>query len=80
MKSENNCFKLRHGFSKIHRNDGIWQWKVGISYVLIYDPNGKRYQVSCETISGVRDWERAKYKGYDQITPSMINSWISNNE
>lgn len=84
MSSENgmpatrvhDVVKRRRGYGLIHRDDGVWQWKVGRTEVTIYSPSGKRLQASCQSVSGVDDWERARWKGYDQITPLMVKRWI----
>jgi mRNA-degrading endonuclease RelE of RelBE toxin-antitoxin system len=67
---------FRRGFRKIHHHSGVWQYKIGNQYVILYSPDNYRHLVSCETMSGRDDWERAGWKGYDQITPQMIVDWI----
>lgn len=71
--------KKRHGFKTLHRSDGIWQWKVGRWTVLIYSPTNQKIIADCQTLAKVDDWERAKWKRYDQITPKMVNAWLDSN-
>lgn len=65
---------------KLHRSDGVWKYNVGKQHVVLFSPKRDKYIVACEAIAGVGDWERAKWKGYDQITPSQINKHIDNME
>ena len=67
---------MRRGFRALHRNDGRWQYKIGRQYVILFSPSGKRQTVACQDIAGVGDWERARWKRYDQITPLRINQWL----
>jgi hypothetical protein len=69
--------KKRHGFKKLHRSDGIWQWKAGRSCVLIYSPTNQKIIAFCQDVANVGDWERARWKKYDQITPAMVEKWIN---
>lgn len=68
--------KIRLRYRKIHQPDGIWQYFVGKTSVVLYSPTGQKYVESCHKIARIDDWERAKWKGYGKIEPFMIVDWI----
>ena len=67
---------MRRGFRKLHRSDGIWQYKVGRQYVVIFSPDGFKIQATCSEVSGIDDWDRARHKGYAVLRPSRISIWL----
>ena len=68
--------KKRKGYRLLHLPNGVWQYRVGRSEVVIRSPQGKRRNVPCQELSGVDDWERACHKRYGHITPSMVREYI----
>ena len=74
--SEHGQITMRRGFRQLHRADGRWQYRIGRRHVILFSPTGERRLASCQNIADVGDWERARWKGYDQITPSQINKWL----
>jgi len=67
---------FRRGFRKIHHKSGVWQYKIGNRDAVLYSPDGDRHLVSCGILARLDDFERARWKRYDQITPQMIVDWI----
>jgi hypothetical protein len=66
-------------YKTLHIKDELWKYKVGRQYIPIYGPQGQKYCPSCNEVSGL-DWERAQWKGYAKMKPSMVKAWIEKKE
>ena len=77
---------FRKGFSKIHREDGIWQWRCQGAGIVIIDPNKKFISVHAAYVCGINSifpintyfYEKDHSRGseWTQIKPSMVRDWI----
>jgi hypothetical protein len=58
--------------------DTIWQWKVGKEMVIIYSPDGTRYDAHRSTIFGLTLDEYEKIMGHETmpITPCDIQDYV----
>lgn len=72
--------KIISGFHRIHRLDGLWQYRIGRSGgIVLFSPNNTRIKTDQSEVTGI-SWdeiERASWKGYATgIKPSNIEHYI----
>jgi|TARA_Y100000310_G_C20691033_1_gene822213 hypothetical protein len=74
-----NDIKLRSGFRKLQRSNGLWQYKIGVGGIVIFTPENKRILTNQSKVSGL-SWdnlERGYWKRWFKgITPKHIDKFI----
>lgn len=74
-----NNTRLRTGFRKIHRPDGIWQYKIGSGEIVIFTPDNERILTNQSVVTGMSwyDLERGHWKKtFKGVTPEHITKFI----
>lgn len=61
---------------KLHINNSEWKYKIGIQYVVIHSPEGKRFNISINNLWFKIYGFYPDIEEYLEITPSIIKSYI----
>ena len=74
--------RIRRGYRKIHRTEGIWQYKVHGWEISIFSPTNKKISIVMADLAEYKGWEwtdfeRACNKGYHAgVEPNDIINHI----
>lgn len=64
-------------YRTLHIGDKEYRYAVGRSAIVVRGPNNERFVTTASEVTGIDDWERARWKGYDQVTPQQIKDWLT---
>lgn len=69
---------------KVHIDNEIWEYDVGVAFALITSPQGKKAYARIATIKGItpESFEKGRHKRSSDgsLTPSEIKSYIEKNK
>lgn len=72
--------KIRSGYRKVHRHEGIWQYKInGCWNIFLYSPKNNKTTISMSDFTGIPSdvIDRNADKGhYPAIGPGDIDKYI----